>query len=92
MNFKMTGLITLFLASACTTKTDVETILECADICTKVEECDVTPPELAIGNLSNPTDVGAVDCAANCVQEERAFYGYSDCQITCLSAEACGTS
>ena len=91
MKMSSLGLVAVFLAAGCTTKTDVETLLECADICTKVEECDVTPPELAIGNLSNPTEVGAVDCAANCVQEERAFYGYSDCQITCLSAEACGT-
>jgi hypothetical protein len=82
----------LSLAVACDTKdTDLETVMECADICVKVEECGVTPPSMEIGNLSNPSDVGAVDCAANCVQPERAFYGYSDCQMTCLSAEGCGT-
>jgi hypothetical protein len=67
---------------------------ECPSVCAAVQECGVTPPSPAIdfGGLADGLpDIAALDCATNCVQEDRAFYGYSDCQIECLLGEGCGT-
>ena len=41
------------------------------------------------GSFSDGSGVAALDCGANCVQDDRAMYGYSDCQIECLQNTDC---
>ena len=67
--------------------------LECVDVCAKIEACgeDVSPPTPSLGDWNADFSSGGLDCAANCVQPERAYYGYSDCQLDCLLAEECGS-
>jgi hypothetical protein len=62
---------------------------ECVSVCDKVNECGAEPPKAEFGGFSQSSGSGAVDCAANCVQEDRAFYGYSDCQMTCIQEASC---
>ncbi len=68
-------------------KADV--VLECTDVCTRVDECSATPPPVSFGSFNDSSGVEAIDCAANCVQDDRAYYGYSDCQIECLQNAPC---
>jgi hypothetical protein len=65
------------------------TALECTDICTKVDECGVVPPAPELPSYTGGSGIEGIDCAANCIQDDRAFYGYSDCQLECLSSEPC---
>lgn len=67
--------------------------LVCAEVCTKVEECgNLTPPTPEIPGLgSDGSGSAGLDCAANCVAPDAAFYGYADCQVECLQGESCGT-
>ncbi len=65
---------------------------ECALVCAQVELCEATPPAITLeGIAGGSSGSSGVDCAANCVQEDmRAYYGYSDCQISCLQEAECG--
>ena len=65
-------------------------IAECADVCSRVDECGAEPPPVSFGSFTEGSGVEALDCAANCVQDDRALYGYSDCQIECLQNAPCG--
>lgn len=79
-----------FLLISCDFSAGKEVIATCADVCVSVEECGATPPSVQLEGLAGSSGSGGVDCAANCAQEDmRAFYGYSDCQLTCLSEVAC---
>ena len=82
------GLVSLGALAGC----DAEKALECGDVCAKVDECGATPPSPALEGLyeGEGSGVAALDCAANCVQPDAAFYGYSDCQIECILNEECG--
>jgi len=62
---------------------------DCTDVCSKVSECGVEPPSAQIGNMTSDSAPSEVDCAVNCVQEDRAYYGYSDCQMTCIVNAGC---
>lgn len=72
---------------------DAEKAARCGEICTKVEECgSLNPPTPELPGLgSGESGSAGVDCAANCVQPDAAFYGYADCQLDCLEGESCGT-
>ncbi len=65
----------------------------CANVCVKVEECgNLTPPSPLIPGFSSEGSGSAgLDCAANCVAPDAAFYGYADCQTECLLEESCST-
>ncbi len=83
-------LLVLPLAFGCDILTEkADEIFECADVCTRVEECGVEPPPVTLGSFSDGSGIEALDCAANCVQDDRALYGYSDCQIECLANTEC---
>lgn len=72
---------------------NAEKAARCADICTKVEECgSLSPPTPEIPGVgSGESGSAGVDCGANCVQPDAAFYGYADCQLDCLEGEECGS-
>lgn len=85
--------IVLLAGASVTMGCDVDTdkLQECADVCSKVDECGANPPAVEIPGLgSEGTGSAAADCAGNCAQEDSAFYGYSDCQIECILDSACG--
>lgn len=85
--------IVLFAGASVTMGCDVdaEKAAECAEVCSKVEECGANPPEVVIPGLTEGgSGVAAVDCGANCLQPDAAFYGYSDCQNDCILESACG--
>lgn len=69
-----------------------EAIGTCEDPCTKVKDCNATPPGGKIPGIDVPaTGNGAVDCVVNCAQKDtRAMNGYSDCQLECLAGAECG--
>ena len=78
------------LALGCDVLTDkADEIAECSDVCTRIDECGVQPPPVTFGSFSDGSGVEALDCAANCVQDDRALYGYSDCQIECVQNADC---
>ena len=62
---------------------------QCGDACSKVDECDASPPEMQLFGESGATEEEALDCAVNCVQEDRVMYGYSDCQLECINDTTC---
>ncbi len=87
--FRSATLFSLLLLS-CTYSGSKSTIEQCGTICVAVDSCQANPPEVQLEGLAGTSGSAGVDCAANCVQEDmRAFYGYSDCQITCLVEAAC---
>jgi hypothetical protein len=68
----------------------------CGTACAKIEACGVTPPKAkrAFGSTGNGeaddllnNDITA--CATNCLNNNREKYGYSDCQIECISDSSC---
>jgi hypothetical protein len=68
---------------------DVDQIGTCSDVCTRVDECEANPPSPQLGNLDGSSGEASLDCAANCAQDDRALYGYSDCQLDCLQDAPC---
>jgi len=72
---------------------DLNNAVECVDVCAKIEVCgdEVSPPTPSLGDWNADFGSGGLDCAANCVQPDRAYYGYSDCQLDCLMAEDCSS-
>lgn len=86
---RLAALLPLMLLS-CDYSAAKDPIQQCGLVCVTVESCGVTPPEVQLDGMTATSGSGGVDCAANCAQEDmRAFYGYSDCQITCLAEAAC---
>jgi hypothetical protein len=69
----------------------VEDVLECPNVCSKIEACNAEPPALRAGVWGD--DVGDNDlaaCAGNCAQTEtRHRFGYADCQIRCINTVDC---
>lgn len=72
---------------------DLDKAAQCADICTKVEECGVTPPTPEIPGIGGgeSSGSGGLDCAAGCAAPDSNLYGYADCQLECLESEECGS-
>jgi len=68
---------------------DPEQIGVCSDVCTRIDECEATPPTPSFGNFNKASGDAALDCAANCTQDDAELYGYSDCQIDCLQNAPC---
>lgn len=62
---------------------------DCTDVCTKVSDCGVEGPSAQIGNMTSDEAPAEVDCGVNCIQDDRAYYGYSDCQMTCIVESDC---
>ena len=90
-NRSVHAFVLLFGSTAFVGCDNAEKAAECADVCSKVDECGVNPPAVEIEGLTEGgSGVAAVDCAANCLQPDAAFYGYSDCQIECILDSACG--
>lgn len=82
-------LVVLSLIS-CDFTTSKDLIEQCSSVCTQVDSCSASPPAINIGGSVGTSGNAGVDCAANCVQEDmRAYYGYSDCQITCILEAGC---
>ena len=82
MKMSSLGLVAVFLAAGCTTKTDVE-LLGVQTSAQKSKNA-MSPPEWPSETCPIPLKWGPWTVKP-VGQEERAFYGYSDCQITCLS-------
>jgi hypothetical protein len=73
----------------------IDDVMTCGEACLNIDSCsaEVTPPSMAMG--LGDVDLGvdapaAVDCAVNCASDDRVTLGYSDCQIQCITNEACG--
>jgi len=88
LNRLVIAAISIFSLTACDLVN--KDALQCVEVCNKVDQCEANPPALNFGNIEASSGVGAVDCAANCAQDERDFYGYSDCQIDCIHNTGCG--
>jgi hypothetical protein len=91
-NSRAVSVIALLVGGSSFFGCDADKALECGDVCSKVEECGADAPAPQIEGILEGEGSGSagVDCAANCVQENAAFYGYADCQIDCILAEDCG--
>lgn len=88
--FRSCLLMLLALGPACDlVPVDIDQVGTCSDVCTRVDECEASPPSPQFGNSAGSSGEESLDCAANCVQEDRALYGYSDCQIECLQNAPC---
>lgn len=62
----------------------------CPDACTKIQECDASPPTPEFGALgATSTGEGGLDCAVGCTADDRELKGYSDCQIQCVVESGC---
>lgn len=101
MSFALCAMFALTALSGCDTLKDAleeagldDLIGTCLEPCAKIQECGsaVSPPApQAFGDVDAPDLGGGVDCAANCADAgKRALYGYSDCQLECISGEGCG--
>jgi hypothetical protein len=95
--FAFGAVLCIPLLSACDKLLDElkDAALVCGEACANIEYCsdDVTPPsmDLGIGDVDLGVEApAAVDCAVNCAGEDRVTLGYSDCQIDCITSEACG--
>lgn len=68
-----------------------DSLATCTDACTKIQECDATPPTPEFGSLGAASSgQGGIDCAVGCAAEDRELRGYSDCQIQCITETECG--
>lgn len=68
-----------------------DSLATCPDACTKIQECDATPPAPEFGSLGAASSgEGGIDCAVGCTAEDRELKGYSDCQIQCITESECG--
>jgi hypothetical protein len=84
-------LFVALLPVSCDVIKDQAGLLECSDICTQVDSCEVTPPDASFGNFGEMSSGEAgVDCAVNCASPDAKMLGYSDCQKECLSKSECG--
>jgi hypothetical protein len=83
------AILPLFFAACDILPVDASQIGICSDVCTRVDECGAEPPSPQFGNLDGNSGQADLDCAANCIQDDRALYGYSDCQQTCLIEAPC---
>lgn len=85
-------LATALLPASCDIIKQVEDAVgTCTDVCTKIQDCGVTPPTPEFGTLGGGSSgQGGVDCAASCSAEDRELKGYSDCQIECVNGSECG--
>ena len=68
---------------------DVDQVGICSDACSRVDECQASPPSPQFGNYAGESGEASLDCAANCVQTDAPLYGYSDCQLDCLLDAPC---
>jgi len=82
------------LLSACDKLMDA--LEQCGEACANIQACgdEVSPPtmDLGFGDVELGVEVPSIaDCAANCSADNRITLGYSDCQIECITGEACGS-
>ncbi len=73
----------------------IDTAQTCITVCGKVEQCDATPPKAQFnlgtsnGEVNELLNNDITACASNCAAPNRAKFGYSDCQISCIKGESC---
>jgi hypothetical protein len=86
-------LSTALLSSSCEVVKGIvdDPLAQCTDVCTKIQECDASPPTPEFGSLGAASSgQGGIDCAVGCAADDRELRGYSDCQIQCLVDTDCG--